>query len=149
MNEKFFEEIKQEFLEKVTNVEVSSIPTALLDDERLEDAFKAAECDEEGYSPNMPCIWDSSSYGVTDNGVKILSLRSASISSGLYSRYLDEEAIVWDAAKQELFMYVPDTECPTVAFKGSCWQYAKRLKSEYSHLNIDDIYKEILLKIKD
>lgn len=148
MNEK----IIQELLEKVTNIEASSILVALLEDERLENAFKEAVCEEEGYFPNMPCIWDSSSYGVTENGVKILSLRSAHVQSSLYSRYLDEEALVWDDAEQELFLYIPDRECPTVAFKGDRWLYAKKLKFEAVienlDLNIYDVYKEILSKIK-
>ena len=97
----------------------------------------------------MPVIGTYYGYGQTSDGVKILTKKSAKAASALYSKYLDEKALVWDSSKQKLFMYIPDTECPAVAFKGSCWQYAKRLKSEYSHLNIDDIYKEILLKIKD
>lgn len=119
-----------------------------LNDDRLEDAFKTPTCDENGYAEQMPVIGTYYGYGQTSDGVKILTKKSAKAASALYSKYLDEKALVWDSSKQELFMYFPNTECPTVAFKGSCWQYAKRLKSEYSHLNIDDIYKEILLKIK-
>ena len=101
------------------------IPDAL-QDECLEDAFKIPICDDEGYAPNMPCIWDSNSYGQTADGIKVLSLRSARTASNLYSTYLDEEAIVWDAGKQELFLYIPDKKCPAVAFKGSRWLCAKR-----------------------
>ena len=120
-----------------------------LNDDRLEDAFKTPTCDENGYAEQMPVVWADYGYGQTKDGVKILTKKSAKAASELYSKYLDEKALVWDSSKQELFMYIPDTECPAVAFKGSCWQYAKRLKSECSHLNIDDIYQEIWLKIKD
>ena len=119
-----------------------------LNDDRLEDAFKTPTCDENGYAEQMPVIGTCYGYGQTSDGVKILTKKSAKAASTLYSKYLNEEALVWDSSKQELFMYVPDTECPAVAFKGSCWQYAKRLKRECSHLNIDDIYQEIQLRIK-
>lgn len=125
-----------------------SLAEDALNDDRLEDAFKTPTCDQNGYAEQMPVIGTYYGYGQTEDCVKILTKKSAKAASALYSKYLDEKALVWDSSKQELFMYVPDTECPTVAFTGSCWQYAKRLKSEYSHLNIDDIYKEILLKIK-
>ena len=126
-----------------------SLAEEALNDDRLEDAFKTPTCDKNGYAEQMPVIGTCYGYGQTEGGVKILTKKSAKAASALYSKFLDEKALVWDSSKQELFMYFPNTECPTVAFKGSCWQYAKRLKSEYSHLNIDDIYKEILLKIKD
>ena len=119
-----------------------------LNDDRLEDAFKTPTCDENGYAEQMPVIGTYYGYGQTSDGVKILTKKSAKAASALYSKYLDEKALVWDSSKQELFMYIPDTECPAVAFKGSYWQYAKRLKSECSHLNIDDIYQEIQLRIK-
>jgi hypothetical protein len=44
---------------------------------------------ENGYAPTMPSILNSSSYGMGDDGVKILSLRSARSASDLYSKYLD------------------------------------------------------------
>lgn len=119
-----------------------------LNDDRLEDAFKTPTCDENGYAEQMPVIGTCYGYSQTPDGVKIITKKSAKAASTLYSKYLNEEALVWDSSRQELFMYVPDTECPAVAFKGSCWQYAKRLKSECSHLNIDDIYQEIQLRIK-
>lgn len=124
-----------------------------LNDDRLEDAFKTPACDENGYAEQMPVVWADYGYGQTKDGVKILTKRSAKISSTLYSKYLDEEALVWDSSKQELFVYVPDAECPAVAFKGSSWQYAKKLKieavAENWDLNIYDIYKEIVQNIKD
>lgn len=100
----------------------------------------------------MPVVWADYGYGQTPDGVKILTKRSATTASALYSKYLDEEALVWDSLKQELFVYVPDAECPSVAFKGSSWLCAKKLKTEAiienRDLNIYEVYKEILSKIK-
>lgn len=123
------------------------IPEAL-NDERLENAFKAPVYNNEGYAETMPCVWNSASYGQTEDGVKIISLKSATVASGLYSNYLDEEAIVWDSAKEELFLYVPDPKCPTVAFKGGNWICAKRLKMEYCYFTLYDIYLELNEKVK-
>lgn len=142
------EDVKKMMLEEMQNSAEPVIPEAL-NDERLEDAFKVPVCDENGYAPTMPGILNSCSYGMGDDGVKIISLRSACSASGLYSKYLDEHAVVWDAAKQELFLYIPDIKCPTVAFKGGSWLCAKRLKSECNNLNIYDVYKEIQSKIKE
>jgi hypothetical protein len=125
-----------------------SLAEHALNDDRLEDAFKTPMCDENGYAEQMPVIGVDYGYGQTQDGTKILTKRSAKIASTLYSKYLDEEALVWDSAKQELFVYVPDSECPDVAFKVSSWHCAKRLKGEYSHLNIYEVYKDILSKIK-
>ena len=141
-------DIKKMMLEKMENSTESIMPEAL-NDGRLEDAFKSPECNEDGFAPSMPAIWNSCSYGQTSDGVKILSLRSASIASDLYSHYLEEESLVWDAAEQELFLYIPDEKCPAIAFKGSCWLCAKKLKMENRNLNIYDVYKEISLKIQD
>jgi hypothetical protein len=143
------EEIKRMMLEKIQNSTEPVLPEAL-NDERLEDAFKEPVYDENWYAPSMPVIWDSTRYGETTDGVKILSLKSARVASSLYSRYLDEEAIVWDAAKQELFLYIPDETCPTVAFKGGCWFCAMKPKFDYwMGLSIYDVYKEIQTKIRE
>ena len=93
--------IKKMLTDKINSSVEPKLPEAL-NDECLEDAFKTPEYNEEGYASSMPGIWDSNSYGKTPDGVKILSLRSARSASGLYSRFLDKEALVWDAAKQEL-----------------------------------------------
>lgn len=93
------------------------VPNAL-NDERLEDAFMKPKYNDEGCAPSMPAIWDSSIYGQTSEGVNILSLKSARVSSGLYSKFLCDYALVWDAVTKELFLYVPDEKCRTVAFKG-------------------------------
>lgn len=145
------EEIKKLLQEAIDSYVEPTIPEALANDERLEDAFKEPICNEEGVATTMPSIWDSNSYGKTRDGILVLSLRSATIASECYSRYLDEPALVWDAAIQELFLYIPDNDSPAVAFKGSRWLCAKRLKLEYyiiDDLDIHDVYKEIRAKIQ-
>ncbi|MBR4389818.1 MAG: hypothetical protein IKT00_11640 [Prevotella sp.] len=135
------EKLKEQFMEMAKNAKEPVCPD-VLNDERLEDAFKTSECDEEGYSESIPAIYGDYGYGMYPNGVKFLTLRSASLETSLYSKYLDEEALVWDSVKEELFLYVPDPDGPKVAFKGSRWQYAKKLKPEYSMLSLVDIYLE-------
>lgn len=142
------EDIKKLLQKEIDSLAEPKYPDAL-DDARLEDAFKSPICDDEGYAPHMLAIWNSFKYGETPDGVKILSYKSASTASDLYSKYLNEEAIVWDSAKQELFLYTPDIEHPAIAFKGSNWLCAKKLKAEYSHLNIYDVYMELLKDIKN
>lgn len=124
------EEVIKQFEEMVKNAKTPECPS-ILKNERLEDAFKVPIYDENVYSESLPAIYGSYGYGQYPDGVKILSLRSASLETRLYSRYLDEEALVWDSVKEELFLYVPDPNGPRVAFKGSNWQFAKRLKPEY------------------
>lgn len=142
-------ELQQDELEKFLR---SSLIEQALNEDRLEDAFKTPICDENGYAELMPVVWADYGYGQTPDGVKILTKRSAKTASSLYSKYLDEEALVWDSLKQELFVYVPDAECPAVAFKGSSWLCAKKIKTESiienRDLNIYEVYKEILSKIK-
>lgn len=138
------ESLKKEFLEAVNNASNEPLYPAALDDPRLEDAFKNPAYDEEGRAENMPAISISySKYGLTDDGIKIISLPSATISTSLYSKYLDEPALVWDIAEKELLLYWPDTENPCIAFKGSRWACARKLKAEYVHLSIKDVYKEL------
>ena len=115
---------------------------AILQDERLEDVFKTPVYDKDGYSEELPTIWNDYSYGKYDDGTLIITLKSASISSNLYSKYLDEEALVWDSVNERLLLYIPDPEEPSMAFKGSSWQFAKRLKPEYDILSLRDIYEE-------
>ena len=49
----------------------------LLNDPRLEDAFKYPNCDEQGYAAVLPAIWKNYQYGQTADGVKIISKKSA------------------------------------------------------------------------
>lgn len=135
------EKLKEQFIEMAKNAKEPAYPE-ILNDDRLEDAFKTPECDEEGYSESIPAIYGDYGYGMYPNGVKFLTLKSASLETSLYSKYLDEEALVWDSVKEELFLYVPDPDGPKVAFKGCRWQYAKKLKTEYSMLSLVDIYLE-------
>lgn len=138
------ESLKNEFLEAVNNASNEPLYPAALDDPRLEDAFKTPAYDEEGRAENMAAITlDYDKYGMTDDGIKIISIRSTVIGTNLYSRYLDEPALVWDLAKKELLLYLPEPESPSVAFKGSRWTCARKLKAEYTHLSINDVYKEL------
>jgi hypothetical protein len=137
------DEIKKLMQEKVQDITESFIPEAL-NNERLENAFKSPECDEQGYSPSLPAIVDSNIYHNLPNDVKAISYLSATLKSELYSKYLDEEAIVWDTATQELLLYIPDKKHPAVAFKGSRWQYARKLKKEY--LDPDPSMRRIQIK---
>ena len=106
----------------------------------LEDAFKTPVVDEEGRSESLPTIWNDYSYGETEEGILIITNKSAKIASTLYSRYLDEEAIVWDANKQRLLLYIPDPQNPKMAFKGSGWTCAKKLKDNNGILDLADVY---------
>ena len=135
------DDIQKELMELIRNAKAPVIPK-VFDDERLEDAFKVPIYDENGYAESLPAIYGSYGYGQYPDGVKILSLRSASLETRLYSKYLDEEALVWDSVKEELFLYVPDPNGPRVAFKGSNWQFAKRLKPEYKDfISLRTIYE--------
>lgn len=142
------EDVKKLIQEKIDSYTEPTLPEAL-NDERLEDAFKSPICDNEGRAPHMPVIGSSYRYGQTPEGVKILSYKSATVASSLYSKYVDEDAIVWDSNKQELFLYTPDYEHPATAFKGGNWLCAKRLKKEYSYLNTYDVYMELLEETKN
>ena len=106
----------------------------------LEDAFKTPVIDEEGRSESLPTIWNDYSYGKTEEGILIITNKSAKIASTLYSRYLDEEALVWDANKQRLLLYIPDPQNPKMAFKGSGWTCAKKLKDNDGILDLADVY---------
>lgn len=131
------------------NTSVEFVIPKALNDERLEEAFKTPKCDENGYAENIPIIWASSyKYGVMDDEIKILSYESAHVTSNLYTNFLDEEAVVWNASQQKLFLYIPNSKHPKLAFKGD-WSYAKKLKNKYSHLDIRDVYKEILQTIEE
>jgi hypothetical protein len=111
-----------------------------LNDPRLEYSFKSPDCRE----PEMlPAIWKDYGYEETADGVKIISAKSAKIASDVYLHYVDEETIVWDADRKEMFLYIPDMENPRLAFKGTSWICARKLKDEYSHLNLYDVYMEI------
>lgn len=117
-----------------------------MNDSRLEDAFKSPDC---GECEKLPTIWKDYGYEQTADGVKVISANSATELSDCYHHYLDEESIVWDSDKKELFLYSPDLESPGLAFRGASWTCAKKLKDEYCHLNLNDAYKEIKKLIED
>lgn len=135
------EKLKEDFLEMVKNAKEPTCPD-FLNDDRLEDAFKQPVCDQDGYAESIPTIWEDYKYMIDSDGIKIISAPSALIKSKLYSKYLDVRSLVWDSAKEELFLYVPDLQQPKVAFKGGRWIYAKTLKPEFVDLSLKDIYKE-------
>lgn len=126
------EEIRKLLQEAAENAKASECPE-IFKDERLEDAFKTPVCNEEGYSEPLPTIYNDYGYGKDEDGVFLLTSRSASMVTSLYNKYLDEAALVWDSNRERLLIYVPDPNQPKVAFKGSSWQFAKRLKQEYAN----------------
>ena len=138
------ESLRNRFLEMAKNAKEPTCPDFLMD-ERLEDAFKEPVRDEDGCVAPLPAIYNEYGYGKYRDGVKFLTLKSASLQTNLYSKYLDDQALVWDSEKEELFLYVPDPAGPNVAFKGSRWQFAKRLKPEFEdHITLRDVYYEIM-----
>lgn len=137
------EELLKQLQEMAQNAKAPECPK-FFEDERLEDAFKAPVCNEEGYSECIPAIWNDYGYGKYEDGTLFITRKSASIGSNLYSKYLDDEALVWDSFKERLLLYIPDPEEPRMAFKGSAWQFAKRLKPEYEdYITLRDVYYEI------
>ena len=106
----------------------------------FEDAFKTPIVDAESRSESIPAIWDDYSYGETEEGLLTISSKSAQTTSSLYSKYLEEKALVWDARHQRLLIYIPDTQTPKMAFKGSGWTCAKKLKNPKSTIGLEDIY---------
>ena len=142
------EKLRKEFLEAVKNAKAPECPE-FFNDERLEDAFLISETDEDGYSEAIPSIWSDYGYGKFPDGVLFITKKSAMIESNLYSKYLDKEALVWDSFKERLLLYVPDLEEPRMAFKGSSWLFAKRLKPEYEEFfSLRDIYLEFINQSK-
>ena len=137
------ESLKKEFLAMIEENKDCPLYPSVLDSSFLEDAFKGPMYDEQGYSESLPAITSHYRHGETSDGIKILSSRSAIIASSLYTRYLDEEALVWDQAKGELYLYVPDSQCPRIAFKSMNWTCARRLTSEFRHIDLRDIYQAI------
>lgn len=139
-------EMLKRLQEMAQNAKAPECPE-FFNDERLEDAFKEPVTNENGECEPLPTIFNDYGYGENDYGVCILMLRSASQVSNLYSKYLDALAIVWDSNNERLLLYIPDEKQPKVAFKGSAWQFAKRLKPEYdNHITLKKIYYEIMEK---
>ena len=138
------EKLLKQFQEMVMNAKAPECPP-IFNDESLEDAFKEPVTDENGYAEPLPAIYNEYGYGKYHDGIMFLTLKSASLETNLYSKYLDEKALVWDSSKERLFLYLPDPEKPRIAFKGSSWQFAKRLKPEYEdYITLSDVYYEYL-----
>lgn len=136
----------EQFKEMGANAKEQICPD-VLNIEELEDAFKCPECNDQGEAEPIPVIGKGYGYGQYNDGVCFLSARSASIVSSLYSKYLDERALVWDSNKEKLFLYEPDPQNPKVAFKGSSWIFAKKLKAEYEeYITLRDVYCRTLEK---
>lgn len=140
------EKMRKQFIELVKNAKPIECPE-FLKDVRLEDAFKEPVTDEDGYSEPIPAIFNDYHYTKDEDDVLFITLKSALIKSDLYSRYLDEEALVWDSNKERLLLYVPDPSEPRMAFKGPSWQFAKRLKPEFEdYITLRDVYYEMVCK---
>ena len=140
------EEIIAKLKEAATNAQEPVCPEVLLD-ERLEDAFKISSVDEEGYSEEIPIVWQDYSYGKLPNDILVIMRRSSTFSSRLYTKYLDEKALIWDQYKERLLLYLPDGEDPRMGFKGSTWWFAKKLKAEYEPTyTLEQIYLDYLKK---
>ena len=136
----------EQFKEMVANAKEPVCPN-VLNTEELEDAFKCPECNDHGEADSIPVIWKDYGYGQYTDGVCFLTARSASMASSLYSKYLDEQALVWDSNKEKLFLYEPDPQNPKVAFKGSSWIFAKKLKAEYNeYITLRDVYYRTIEK---
>ena len=146
------EQFKKAFLHEVTKSDVEPPPTCpavLMDDPRLEDAFKQPEEDENGYSSPIPAIWYATLPEIEDNEILYITSAHAGVVSNLYSKYLDEEAIIWDAGREKLFFYKPDPKQPRLAFKsGMGMWFAKKLKPESANLSLKDIYIQMRSAIK-
>lgn len=138
------DKILKQLQETLQNAIVPECPE-FFNDERLEDAFKEPATNDNGECDSLPTIWSDYSFGQDNDGVLSFSSKSACISSNLYSKYLDEKALVWDSNNERLLLYAPDTNEPRTAFKGSAWQFAKRLKPEYEvYVTLRDVYHEIM-----
>ncbi len=110
----------KQFEEMIDNAKEPTTPD-FLNDDRLEDAFLIPEIDNEGYSPEILAIWNDYGYGKYPDGVLFITIKSVSIKSSLYLKYLNKESLVWDSIKERLLLYFPDSEELRMAFKGSAW----------------------------
>ena len=139
------DELKNEIINQMTQP-APELPAALLD-ERLEPAFKTPVWDKEGYSEPLPAILGVDKYVECPNGILSLDSSCANIASRLYSRYLDEPALVWDAACSQLYLYRPRPDSPELAFKGGRWMWSGKLKPEFAGLSLEEIDLELVRKL--
>ena len=85
--------------------------------------------------------------GVRLNGIPTLDSSCATVASRLYSHFLDEPALVWDAACSKLYLYRPRPNSPELAFKGGRWMWSGKLKPEFARLSLEEIYFELVGKL--
>lgn len=138
------EKILKQLQEMTPNAQAPQCPEFLNNEDLFEDAFKEPVKNANGECEPLPAIFNDYGYGKYEDGTLFITLKSASLVSNLYSKYLDEEALVWDSNKERLLLYVPDPTQPKVAFKGSSWQFAKRLNPEHKgHITLRGVYNEI------
>ena len=142
-------QIMEQAKERFANAKPPTCPNLFMDDPRLEDAFKESETDEDGYSESIPAIWYANLSEIEEAEILYITSDLAMIGSNLYSIYLDEEAIIWDGGREELYYYKPTPEQPRLAFKGGQGVlFAKKLKPEYADQSLEDIYKDLRFKIQ-
>ena len=142
-------QILEQAKERLVNAKPPTLPAIFMEDSRLEDAFKVSEMDEKGYSESIPSVLYSTLSPIEEGEFLYITSKVAMIESRLYSRYLDEEAIIWDGGREELYFYKPNPEQPKLAFtSGQGVWFAKKLKAEYADQSLEDIYKELRFKIQ-
>jgi hypothetical protein len=148
MDKERIKELSKELLKEMPNNYQDEVIAKIFDDNRFQNAFKRPDFDENGYSKSLPVIWNNYGYGCREDGVLILTLKSANGLSSLYSQYLDVKAIVYDRANKRLLIYEPDVSCQEMALKGGAW-IAVTLKPEYEGLiTLEECYFELLEKLK-
>ena len=86
-------------------------------------------------------------YVECPNGVLMLDSSCATVASQLYSHYLDEPALVWDAACSKLYLYRPRPDSSKLAFKGGRCMWSGKLIPEFAQLSLEEIYLELVGKL--
>ena len=133
-------QLKEQLIAKMETAPRPTYPDDFMNDPRLEEAFKEPETDENGYSDSLPSIWFSTLPEMEEAEILYITPDLAMTESNLYSQYLDEKAIIWDAIRKEYFFYKPNPGHPQMAFKGEMGAWiAKKLKPEYADQLLEDI----------
>ncbi len=146
------DEVRQmlrQIMESAAAAPPPTCPDILMEDTRLEDAFKKPIADKNGYCCPLPAIWYAAFPEAEDDGISIITSAHAGVVSNLYSRYLDEESIIWDAGREKLYLYKPNPQHPRLAFKsGMGVLFAKKLRPEFADLSLKDVYLQMRRVIK-
>jgi hypothetical protein len=133
---------KHEALNEISRIE------QIFDDERLTDAFKSPNLDENGYSEKCPVVWKDYGFGKDSNGILILNNNSTCINSNLYSLYLDESAIVYDLSHKRLMIYRPTENNHKIGLKGMGWVKAVKVSPAFAEkVSLVQLYFELMLKL--